>query len=101
LRTIIVSRGCHTRPRKFKFKQKGRQTAITICRGLSHPTVRAAFPSDKISGHFFQRVEKPSDDINNHLFLMNKKGFKGGINRFAVIEVTVFMVYNIEVLKVQ
>ncbi len=60
-------------PQSWNFKQKGRQTAITICRGLSHRTGRAALPSHKISG-FFSRVEKPFDDINSHLFLMNKKG---------------------------
>jgi hypothetical protein len=59
---------------KFKFKQKGRQTAITICRGLSHPTGRASLPSENISGRFFSRVENPSDDIYNRLFFMNKKG---------------------------
>ncbi len=49
----------HTRPRKFEFKQKGRQTAITICRGLSHPTGWAALPSDNILGRFFQGWRNP------------------------------------------
>jgi len=65
--------GCHTQSRKFEFKQNGRQTAITICRGLTHPTGWAALPSYQ---GIFSRVEKPSDDINNCLFLMNKKGLK-------------------------
>jgi hypothetical protein len=26
----LTAEGCHTQPRKFQFKQKGRQTAITI-----------------------------------------------------------------------
>jgi hypothetical protein len=73
--TTLFSRSCHIRPRKFEFKQKGRQAAISICRGLSHPTRGAALPSDNISGRF-SRVEKPSDDINSRLFLMNKKGLK-------------------------
>jgi hypothetical protein len=74
---ILSAEGCHTQPRKFEFKQKGRQTAITISRGLSHPTEWAALPSENISGRFFSRVEKPSNNINSRFFLMNKKGLKG------------------------
>ncbi len=35
-------------------KKKVRHTAITICRGLSHPTGWAALPSENISRYFFK-----------------------------------------------
>ncbi len=34
---LLSAEGCHTRPRKFEFKQKGRKTAITVRRGLGTP----------------------------------------------------------------
>ncbi len=71
---LLSAQACHTWPRKFEFKHKGHQTAITICRGLSHPIGWAALPSDNISGHFFQGF-----DIDSHLFLMKKKGLRGGM----------------------
>jgi hypothetical protein len=57
LAPLLSTVGCHTRPRNFKFKQKVRQTSITICRGLSHPTGLAALLSDNISGRFFKSGE--------------------------------------------
>jgi hypothetical protein len=56
---LLSAEGCHSRPRKFEFKQKGRQTAFTICKGLSQPTEWAALPSDNISGCFFQGWRNP------------------------------------------
>ncbi len=56
---LLLAEGCHAQPKKFKFKQKGCQTANTICRGLSHTTGRAALPSDNISGRFFQGWRNP------------------------------------------
>ncbi len=50
------------------------QTAITICRGLSHMTGWAALPSENILQLCFHGAEKPSEDINIHLFWMNEKG---------------------------
>ncbi len=67
---FLSAMGCHTWPRKFKFK-KVHQTVFTICRGLSHLTGWAAL----LHG-IFSRVEKPSEDINIHLFLINKKGLR-------------------------
>jgi hypothetical protein len=50
------------------------QTAITICSWLSHPTGRAALPSENISRWFyFSRADKPSEDVKSRLFLKNKK----------------------------
>jgi hypothetical protein len=56
--------------------KKVRQTAITICSGLSHLTGWAALPSEYQRGHITAvlRVEKLSDDIIHCLFLKNMKG---------------------------
>ncbi len=65
---ITVSRWLSHPTLKVRIQTKRSQTAITICRGLSHPTGWAALPSDFFQGWSF------SDDINSRLFLMNKKG---------------------------
>jgi hypothetical protein len=49
----------HPSTRKFDIKQIGPQSAITFCRGLSHPTRWAALPSDNISGRFFHGRRNP------------------------------------------
>jgi hypothetical protein len=61
--TITVSR---TQPRKFAFKQKGRNC---------HYYLQRAVKTDGMGSFVLcvLRVEKPSDDINSHLVLMNKK----------------------------
>ncbi len=56
---LLSAEGCHTRPRKFEFKQKGRKTVIIVRRGLSHQTGWAALPSDNISRRFFQGCRNP------------------------------------------
>ncbi len=66
---LLSAEGCHTRPRKFEFKQNGRKTAIKLS-----ITISAEGCHTRLDGRFFSRVEKPSDDINSRLFLMNKKG---------------------------
>ncbi len=54
---LLSAAGCHTRPWKFKYKKKVCQTAITICRGLSHPTEWAALPPENIYDGFFKGGE--------------------------------------------
>jgi hypothetical protein len=51
------------------------QTAITICRGLSHRLDGNHRPMRTYLG-IFPRTEKPSEEINSCLFLLNKKGLR-------------------------
>jgi hypothetical protein len=56
---IIVSRGLSHPTQKVQFKQKGRQTAITICRGLSHPTGRAALQMQMLNERCMEEEWRP------------------------------------------
>jgi hypothetical protein len=53
----LSSGGLSHQKHKVLIQTKGCQTAITICRGLSHPTGWAALPSDNMSGGAFKDGE--------------------------------------------
>jgi hypothetical protein len=51
---IIFSRRLPHLTQQVQILKKVRQTAITVCSGLSHPTGWAALPSENISRLFFK-----------------------------------------------
>ncbi len=67
---LLSAEGYHTQPRKFAFKQKGRNCHYYLQRAVKTDWMGS------IVLCVFSRVEKPSDYINSPLVLLNKKGLR-------------------------
>jgi hypothetical protein len=65
---IIVTAGCHSQPRKYKFKKVWAEGFHTRLDGQH-------FHWEHITA-FFSRAEKPSEDTISRLFLINMKGLR-------------------------
>jgi hypothetical protein len=62
-RPLLSAEGYHVRHRKCKKTTMNKvcQMAVTICRGLSHSTGRAALPSENLTRRFFHHSKSMGD----------------------------------------